>query len=120
MKPEKHIRFFYKFRYYDEFTHIDLYEDGITPSIFYDDDIEHCMIEDAEYIYYLKMINGKWLLHNYGSSPAMIFKTNGQVIFTYEGIQTKIEDLDVDDMEKTLMILRYTQTPNNFFYLYSP
>ncbi len=68
----------------------------------------------------LMMINGKWLLHNYGSSPAMIFKTNGQVIFTYEGIQTKIEDLDVDDMEKTLMILRYTQIPNDFFIYIPP
>lgn len=61
------------------------------------------------YRFHAKVINlddGEFLLHNDGMTPAINFNTH--VMFVEDGHTKKIEDLNLSDEEKCVLILKYS------------
>jgi hypothetical protein len=67
---------------------------------------------------YAKYVNNRWIVHRNGGLPAIVWLDDGVIAFYVDGRPMLIEDLDIDEMQKMIMVLKYSRKISSHFHVY--
>lgn len=93
---------------------------------YFDDDKLINMNDDLFYVecgpvkIYMKKMGEMFVFHRDGGLPACVDEDAKDMMFMYDGMVKRIEDLDVDDLEKTMLLLKHPlRTRLGSFHIYT-
>ncbi len=85
-----------------------------------DKDPDIGIVIETSYVTYVKRRdNNTWWVHRGGGLPAVIAKRTNWIAFFEEGRSLKIQDIDIDDLDKMVLALKHGNTEfDETSYLY--